>query len=118
PWAITKSNVGCSKKGRTPLWYTWLFAQTVDNQNLPSNSKNWHPITLPPSMDKRKKKWVFFTDTHYNFTVGRISYKSASTNRVVITHWTISTQPFVFIPCRRCASTSWISVDNFCQIYT
>ena len=116
PWTIVKSNLKRSKKGRTPLWYTWLSGRSTNlSIDLPIQ-QNWRPNTLPPTMDKRKKEWVFFADIHHNITAGRISSKSASTNSVIITHWAMSPIPFVFTPCQGCDSTSWISTNNFCCI--
>src|SRR5437764_1451827 len=47
PWAITKSKIRGSYKGRRPYWYTWLSSkvhQPIDNHINCRSS--WFPITV------------------------------------------------------------------------
>src|SRR5207247_40644 len=89
PWPLIKSALGRSKKGRPPHWYIWLKFHYTPSISIDPTIKChlWIPTTNSPTFDKRKKEWIYFLDNNRTLSIGRINSKLASSNLLVITHW-------------------------------
>jgi exonuclease III/ribonuclease HI len=108
PWSTIKGNMGFSKQGKTPLWYTFLSTQhSLGNTPTQNPETPYYPPCLP-SKDKRKLEWIYVSTNSGIMLYGRISSKTAAT--ISFTHWIAtpseSHTDFMYTRCSGCPNST------------